>query len=156
MMTWPFRYDVLQRFRFIEIIALWQGKLNARHLQDHFGIGRQQASKDINTYLNEVAPDNLIYDPSSKGYLPSAQFEPALSKGDFSEYLMLVNNDETSNNALTHLLLTHTPCYQLLPPIHCVKPEVIRPLFHTCCNCCISTPMSYRPMRERNKWSSKI
>jgi len=42
------RWDSLLRYRAIEIIALWEGRLTTNHLCDSFGIGRQQASKDIN------------------------------------------------------------------------------------------------------------
>ena len=45
---WPFRWELLLRYRFIETLALWEGRLTTRHLCDTFGIGRQQASKDIN------------------------------------------------------------------------------------------------------------
>ena len=65
--TWPFRWDLLLRYRYIEIIALWEGRLTTRHLCETFGIGRQQASKDINTYLRKVGPDNLVYDKYLKG-----------------------------------------------------------------------------------------
>jgi hypothetical protein len=36
-MNWPFRYDLLQRIRLIEIVELREGKLNASHLVDYFG-----------------------------------------------------------------------------------------------------------------------
>lgn len=68
---WPLRRDLLLRYRLIEIIALWEGRLTTNHLTRAFGIGRQQASKDINQYLGEYAPDNLVYDRSLKGYKPS-------------------------------------------------------------------------------------
>ena len=55
---WPFKYDLLLRYRLIEIVALWEGKLNAGHLMDYFGIGRQQASKDINEYLQNIGENN--------------------------------------------------------------------------------------------------
>ena len=48
---WPLRWDLLLRYRLIEVIALWEGRLTTNHLQRAFGIGRQQASKDINTIL---------------------------------------------------------------------------------------------------------
>ena len=48
---WPIRWDLLLRYRLIEIIALWEGRLTTNHICHSFGIGRQQASKDINTYL---------------------------------------------------------------------------------------------------------
>ncbi len=52
----------------IEVITQWERRLTANHLIKSFGIGRQQASKDIKTYLAEVAPDNLVYDKQLKGY----------------------------------------------------------------------------------------
>ena len=39
---WPFRWELLLRYRFIETIALWEGRLTTRHLCDTFGIGRQR------------------------------------------------------------------------------------------------------------------
>ena len=55
---WPFKYDLLLRYRLIEIVALWEGKLNAGHLMDYFGIGRQQASMQImNIDVNIIAAD---------------------------------------------------------------------------------------------------
>lgn len=62
MKKWPIRWDLLFRYRVIEIIALWEGRLTTNHLIQSFGIGRQQASKDINSYLSDIAPNNLIYD----------------------------------------------------------------------------------------------
>ncbi|OQK62969.1 hypothetical protein XM79_c11864 [Vibrio vulnificus] len=55
MSKWPIRWDLLFRYRMIEVIALWEGRLTTNHLIKSFGIGRQQASKDINSYLSEVA-----------------------------------------------------------------------------------------------------
>ena len=46
---WPIRWDLLLRYRLIEIIALWEGRLTTNHICHSFGIGRQQASKDINS-----------------------------------------------------------------------------------------------------------
>jgi hypothetical protein len=77
-MDWPLRWDLLTRYRLIEIVAQWEGRLTTNHLINSFGIGRQQASKDINTYLQEIAPDNLIYDKYLKGYRPSESFTPKL------------------------------------------------------------------------------
>jgi hypothetical protein len=41
-----------------------------------FGISRQQASKDIYTYIAEHAPKNLTHDRQIKGYVPGKQFKP--------------------------------------------------------------------------------
>ena len=54
-MEWPLRWDLLMRYRLIEIVAQWEGRLTTNHLVNSFGIGRQQASKDINAYLREIA-----------------------------------------------------------------------------------------------------
>ncbi|HEY9459587.1 MAG TPA: hypothetical protein VIR04_02170, partial [Paralcaligenes sp.] len=65
--VWPLRWDLLLRYRLIEIVAQWEGRLTTNHLCDSLGIGRQQASKDINSYLKDIAPGNLVYDRHLKG-----------------------------------------------------------------------------------------
>src|SRR5690554_147383 len=86
---WPIRWDLLLRYRLIEIIALWEGRLTTNHICHSFGIGRQQASKDINTYLRELAPGNLVYDRHLKGYVPAPGFKPVVTRGEPEEYLEL-------------------------------------------------------------------
>ena len=70
------RWDLALRYRLIETVAWWEGRLTTGHLMQSFGISRQQASKDINTYITEHAPKNLTYDKQLKGYMPSKQFKP--------------------------------------------------------------------------------
>ena len=70
------RWDLALRYRLIETVAWWEGRLTTNHLMQSFGISRQQASKDINSYINEHAPQNLEYDKHLKGYVPSKQFAP--------------------------------------------------------------------------------
>ena len=79
------RWEQLLRFRFIEIVALWEGRLTTRHLCDVFGICRQQASKDINNYKRTVAPGNIEYDSTIKGYRPSADCSPRVRQGATDE-----------------------------------------------------------------------
>lgn len=100
---WPIRWDLLLRYRLIEIIALWEGRLTTNHICHGFGIGRQQASKDINTYLRELAPDNLVYDRHLKGYVPSAQFTPVVTKGQSAEYLELLARHDTLSDTFESL-----------------------------------------------------
>ena len=45
------RWDLALRYRLIETVAWWEGRLTTGHLIQSFGISRQQASKDINTYI---------------------------------------------------------------------------------------------------------
>ena len=44
------RWEQLLRYRYIELISLWEGRLTTRKLCETFGIGRQQANKDLSNY----------------------------------------------------------------------------------------------------------
>src|SRR5690606_34860257 len=102
---WPIRWDLLLRYRLIEIIALWEGRLTTNHICHSFGIGRQQASKDINTYLRELAPGNLVYDRHLKGYVPSANFKPVVTRGAVSEYQDLLARQQNLSDTFSDLEL---------------------------------------------------
>ena len=125
---WPFRWELLLRYRFIETIALWEGRLTTRHLCDTFGIGRQQASKDINNYLREVGPANLEYDKYLKGYKPAADFRPRVTQGLADEYLHLMARNNELLNVFESLALNVANVEVLSQPVRDVKPEVLRPI----------------------------
>jgi predicted DNA-binding transcriptional regulator YafY len=125
---WPFRWDLLLRYRFIETIALWEGRLTTRHLCDTFGIGRQQASKDINTYLREVGPENLEYDKYLKGYKPTDQFTPQVTAGLADEYLHLMARNNELLNVFESLSLNVANVEVLSTPVRDVRPEILRPI----------------------------
>jgi len=125
---WPFRWDLLLRYRFIETIALWEGRLTTRHLCDTFGIGRQQASKDINNYIREVGPANLEYDKFLKGYKPTDEFEPQVTQGLADEYLHLMARNNELMNVFESLSLNVANVEVLSLPVRDVKPEVLRPI----------------------------
>lgn len=123
---WPIRWDLLLRYRLIEIIALWEGRVTTNHLRHTFGIGRQQASKDINTYLAEIGPDNLIYDKYLKGYRPSEQFKPQVTSGIADEYLQLLSRNNELSDTFDSLTLGTANTEVLSVPVRNVKPEIIR------------------------------
>lgn len=129
---WPMRWDLLLRHRMIEIIALWEGRLTTNHLMRAFGIGRQQASKDINQYLNVYAPENLLYDRSLKGYRPAAMFKPIFTRGVADEYLQMMHAREDLNGALESLNVRELNTEVLVPPCRDLRPEVLRPVLHAC------------------------
>lgn len=126
--SWPLRWDLLVRYRLIEIIALWEGRLTTRHLTTTFGIGRQQASKDINHYLQDIAPDNLVYDPQLKGYKPSPVFQPVLTSGLADEYLHLMNRNNELSQTFESLALQIANTTVLSSPVRNIRPEIIRQL----------------------------
>ncbi|MEP1216676.1 MAG: WYL domain-containing protein [Marinobacter sp.] len=123
---WPIRWDLLLRYRLIEIIALWEGRLTTNHICHSFGIGRQQASKDINTYLRELAPDNLVYDRHLKGYVPSPNFRPVVTTGHASEYQDLLARQESLSDTFESLNISFPDSTIVRGPQRVIKPEVMR------------------------------
>ncbi|EKO3921864.1 WYL domain-containing protein [bacterium 19MO03SA05] len=128
MSAWPIRWDLLFRYRMIEIIALWEGRLNTNHLMQSFGIGRQQASKDINTYLSDIARGNLIYDKKLKGYKPSDSFVPKLTSGHADEYLHILSRTEDMAVTFTELDMGFENTAMVRPVTRNISPEILRPL----------------------------
>ncbi len=125
---WPLRWDLLLRYRYIETIVLWEGRFTTRHLCESFGIGRQQASKDINNYLRDIGPNNLIYDKYLKGYKPSDTFTPQVTLGLADEYLHLMARNSELSSAFDSLSLNLANVETLAVPVRDVKPEVLRPI----------------------------
>ncbi|SDJ26356.1 Predicted DNA-binding transcriptional regulator YafY, contains an HTH and WYL domains [Ferrimonas sediminum] len=120
------KWDQQLRFRHIEIIALWEGRLTTKHLCQSFGMGRQQASRDINRYLS-LAPTALKYDTRLKGYKPSAYFKPRFSQGEFSEYLQLLAEQQQLQRSGFELLELNRAATELVAiPERYVDPAVVR------------------------------
>lgn len=122
------RWEQLLRYRFIEIIALWEGRLTTSHLCKVFGIGRQQASKDINNYKRSIAPGNLEYDSSAKGYRPSGTFTPKVTQGKTEEYLDILAGASDMQQVLGQLPNSLAATEVLTPPGRQVPPTVLQPL----------------------------
>ncbi|HCG7071598.1 TPA: WYL domain-containing protein [Vibrio parahaemolyticus] len=128
MSKWPIRWDLLFRYRMIEVIALWEGRLTTNHLIKSFGIGRQQASKDINTYLTDIAPGNLVYDKQLKGYKPSYTFGPQVTKGHADEYLHILSRSEDMTITFNELDMGFENTAMVRPVTRNISPQVLRPL----------------------------
>lgn len=89
---------VQERYRFIELIAYWEGRFNATTLAQQFGQSRQQNSADINAYKN-LAPDNLIYDSSLKVNIPTNHFLPQFISTQVDEYLYWFHTGQLPSSA---------------------------------------------------------
>lgn len=129
---WPIRWDLLLRYRLIEIIALWEGRLTTNHICHSFGIGRQQASKDINTYLRELAPGNLVYDRHLKGYIPATDFQPVVTSGLPEEYLELACRHQSLNQCFENLNIGLPNSCVVRAPCHHASPWVTRAVITAC------------------------
>lgn len=116
------------RYRLIEIVALWEGRLTTNHLCNSFGIARQQASKDINTYLHEVSPGNLVYDSKLKGYKPSDSFTPKVTSGLADEYLHALASTKDFAHTFSQLDLGFAQTEMLTPPLRQVNADILRVL----------------------------
>ena len=120
------RWDLLMRFRLIEIIALWEGRVTSTHLINNFGIARQQASKDINNYLDNIAPGNLVYDTKLRGYKPSKTFSPQLTSGIAEEYLQALAGNKEYGHTFQSVDLGFNNIELLRPPMRQISPKILR------------------------------
>jgi predicted DNA-binding transcriptional regulator YafY len=126
------RWDLALRYRLIETVAWWEGRLTTGHLMQSFGISRQQASKDINTYITEHAPRNLTYDKQLKGYVPAKTFKPRFIDDSASAYLQLLfqNNERAEHVEGLKLAYAHTKVLEV--PDRSIRPQILRPLLKAC------------------------
>ncbi len=126
------RWDLALRYRLIETVAWWEGRLTTNHLMQSFGISRQQASKDINTYIAEHAPTNLEYDKYVKGYVPSKHFKPLFIDDSASAYLHLLNQNHDRAPHIEGLALAYAHTEVLQVPDRSIKAGILRPLLKAC------------------------
>ena len=80
------RWGVERRLEFIEFRLFWEGHVNRADLIDSFGISLQQASTDLNRYL-DLAPGNMAYDKSAKAYVRMPDFSPMFLQPNAERYL---------------------------------------------------------------------
>jgi predicted DNA-binding transcriptional regulator YafY len=129
------RWDLALRYRLIETVAWREGRLTTGHLMQSFGISRQQASKDINSYLGEYAPGNLDYDKHLKGYVPSKRFAPLFIDDSASAYLHLLNQNHERAPHVEGLALAYAHTEILRVPDRSIHPAILRPLLRACRAC---------------------
>jgi len=121
------RWEQLLRYQLIEITALWEGRLITNHLIGAFGIGRQQASKDINAY-KFLCPENLEYDKKAKGYVPTDNFKAQFTEGTASEYLHLLNSNKALSSVFEKSEMPTSYTEVLSVPNRTISPEILRPI----------------------------
>ena len=129
------RWEQILRYRYIELIALWEGKLTTRQLCETFGIGRQQANKDLSSYWRALTQGDLIYDASAKHYLPSSNFKPILTQGLASEYLQLAAQQSDVQRILGHLPVAAAAVEVVTAPSRELPPSLLRPIIQAITDC---------------------
>ncbi|MEC9484020.1 MAG: WYL domain-containing protein [Halomonas sp.] len=123
-------WDTLARYRLIEILALWEGRVTASQIGEAFGIGREQAQKVLKAYREKVAPGNLDYDASRKGWVPLEAFTPRVTQGSLDEYLHLLGTYADLNSPFAGLGLGAADTESLPMPNREASPRVVRALVH--------------------------
>lgn len=83
-----------RRLEFIDARLRWEGRLNRGDLMAFFGISVPQSSKDIALY-RELAPLNLVYDPSERVYRAGPAFEAQFASSDACHYLSALLASQT-------------------------------------------------------------
>ncbi|MDA8662724.1 WYL domain-containing protein [Luminiphilus sp.] len=129
------RWEQILRYRYIELIALWEGKLTTRQLCETFGIGRQQANKDLSSYRRALTQGDLIYDATAKHYLPSSNFKPILTQGLASEYLQLAAQQSDVQRILGHLPVAAAAIEVVSAPSRELPPSLLRPIIQAITDC---------------------
>ncbi|GGY02278.1 WYL domain-containing protein [Litchfieldella qijiaojingensis] len=123
----PLPWDTLARYRLIEILALWEGRVASSQLGKAFGIGRQQSQKILRQY-RDLFPHNLVYDESRKGFLPSPNFQAEFTRGQVEEYLHLLGSHLGLDSPFAGLGLGTADTESLPLPSRKVSPRVVREL----------------------------
>ncbi len=68
------KFVTRQRLQFIEVMAYYCGSISRSMLAKAYGISDPAATKDLKLY-NELAPNNLEYNPSLFSFVPSTNFD---------------------------------------------------------------------------------
>lgn len=80
------KWGVARRLAFIDFRLCWERRINRSDLIDFFGISPQQASADLQEYL-ERAQGQVEYDKSAKTYVATPGFTPKFVSTDPRSYL---------------------------------------------------------------------
>lgn len=119
-------WGVERRYEFIEFRLFWQGRINRGDLMDAFGVSTQQASLDLNAYI-EQAKRNLVYDKSLRTYLRGKYFKPKYLKPDAEEYFAQLRAVDQGLVSSEQSWISFFPSFGATPtPARGVSPETLR------------------------------
>jgi hypothetical protein len=120
------RWGAEQRLEFIEFFAFWEGAINRSHVMDKFGVSAPQASNDLAAY-QQLAPNNLQYDLSSKRYVRSSEFVCRLIHPDADRYLKQLTMITTHATTPADTWLGAVPSADVIPiPARRVDPKLLQ------------------------------
>ena len=119
-------WGVERRYEFIEFRLFWQGRINRGDLMDAFGVSTQQASLDLNAYI-EQGKRNLLYDKRLRTYLRGKHFKPKYLKPDADEYFAQLRAVDQGLVSAEQSWISFSPSFGATPtPVRGVSPETLR------------------------------
>lgn len=124
------KHNVRRRMEFIEFALYWDGKIGRKRLQDHFAISPQQATNDLNGYI-DAAPSNMHYDPRRKSYMKSENFAPLFSHETSRDYLKQLQNFALDHQDISELWIDNPPpVTAAFLPTREVQPDILRSVLY--------------------------
>jgi len=119
-------WGVERRYEFIEFRLFWQGRINRGDLMDAFGVSTQQASIDLNAYIDQ-AKRNLVYDKRLRTYLRGKHFKPKYLKPDAEEYFAQIRAVDQGLVSAEQSWISYFPSFGAAPtPVRGVAAETLR------------------------------
>lgn len=83
------------RFRVIELLAYWEGVVNASKLAVLFQVTVNNITKSLAEYRKEY-PDSLFYNKSAKRFEPTSEFHLHYTDGSWEEYTAFLRLNNVS------------------------------------------------------------
>lgn len=75
-----------RRLQFIDFRLQWEGRINRKDVTEFFKISVPQASADLTLY-QQLMPDNMRYDTSTRMYVANQHFKPRSDTSGARQYL---------------------------------------------------------------------
>jgi len=110
-------------FLIIENFALWEGRVNTTYLRNILGVSRQKAS-DLFALYQHLHPENLHYDASLRGHVPTDEFSPYYASGHIDDYSQLLYRSGHPE----YLSIFETGFCYLEAPLRNISPKLVQPI----------------------------
>ncbi len=86
-----------KRFAFLELLLIWEGRIQPKHLAQQFELGEKLAKHVIQKYKN-LYPDNIQYHGASESYQPTPNMLAQFTNGTLQDYMQFMASTETVSN----------------------------------------------------------
>lgn len=102
-----------KRFVFLELLLIWEGRIQPKHLAEQFELSEKLAKHVIQKYKN-LYPENIQYHGATDSYQPGLNMVAQFCAGHLQEYMQFMANAQTVS--------------MLEIPNRNLRPELVRPI----------------------------